>query len=107
VIVIAGDRVFRSLSSAAVQKLLRRELKAGIELRLLDSAWRWFDVLADVGAIAPSFGNHLSPTKQTVITLVNGRSNRSADAPLYEPRSLSSRTREEVFTELIAVLPVG
>lgn len=47
-----------------------------------------------VGVIAPSFVDYRPPTKQSVIALVNGRANKSADAPRYKPRSLSRRTRE-------------
>jgi len=58
VIVSAGPRVFRAISSAALQKLLRRELTTGDELRLLDSAWAWFEVITgEACAIAPSFAD--------------------------------------------------
>jgi hypothetical protein len=108
VIVVAGDRVFRAISGAAIQKILRGELQSGVEVRLLDSEWAWFEVLTgDVEAIAPSFADFQPPTKQAVIALVNGRTNRVEADPLYQPRSLSSRSREEVFQELLAILPVG
>ena len=108
VIVVAGDRVFRALSAAATQKILRRELQPSVEVRLLDSEWKWFEVLrGDVEAIAPSFSDFQPPTKQAVITLVNARTNRLETDPVYQPRSLSSRSREEVFQELLAILPVG
>jgi hypothetical protein len=75
VIVIAGDRAFSALSSAAVERLMRRELKAGVEFRLLDSQWAWFSVVAgEVCAIAPSVTDFRPPTKQAVISLANGRS---------------------------------
>jgi hypothetical protein len=108
VIVVAGERAFRALSSAAVEKLLRRELKAGAGIRLLDSEWRWFEVLAtEVCAIAPSFRYHESPTKREIIDLVNGRGKKIDNAPMYRHRSVSSRSREEVFQELLAILPTG
>jgi hypothetical protein len=108
VIIVAGDRVFRAISAAAIQKLVRRELTAGAKVRLLDSNWAWFEVLTgDVEAIVPSFTHYQPPTKQTLITLVNSRANRAETDPLYEPRSLSSRSREEIYQELLGILPVG
>jgi hypothetical protein len=108
VIVVAGDRAFRALSSAAVQKLLRRELTTGAEIRLLDYDWRWFIVLTGkVCAIAPSIADYQQPTKQEVIDLVNGRANKADGSTSYQRRSLSSRSREEVFQELLAMLPSG
>lgn len=80
----------------------------GATVRLLDSHWAWFEVLTgEVEAIAPSFIDFQPPTKQSVITLVNGRANRSETAARYQPRSLSSRSREEIFQELLAILPAG
>jgi len=76
-----------------------------VKARLLDSTWEWFEVLPDLGAVAPSFFDRLPPTKQSVIALVNGRSNKAAGALLYHPRSLSGRTRGRIFAELLAVLP--
>jgi hypothetical protein len=106
VIVVADDRVFRATSTAAIQRLLRRELKTAAKARLLDSHWAWFEVLTgEVEAIAPSFVDYQPPTKQFVITLVNDRANRSETDALYQPRSLSSRSRPEVFHELLAILP--
>ncbi len=108
VIVVADDRAFRATSTAAIQKLLRRELNLGAEVRLLDSQWAWFEVLTgDVEAIAPSFIDFQPPTKQTVLDLVNGRANKSENAAVYQPRSLSSRSREEIFQELLAILPAS
>jgi hypothetical protein len=108
VIVIADDRAFRATSTAAIQKLLQRELSLGAEVRLLDSHWAWFEVLTgEVEAIAPSILDYQSPTKQTVLDLVNGRSNKSENAAVYQPRSLSSRSREEIFQELLAILPAS
>jgi hypothetical protein len=107
VIIVAGDRVFGSPSTAGVKKVLRREAKPGVKLRLLDATWEWFEVLADLDAIAPSLVDRAPPTKRSVVALVNGRSNRAPDAPLYEPRSLSNRTRNHVLAELLAVLPAG
>jgi hypothetical protein len=108
VIVVAGDRVFRATSSAAVQKLVRRELKPGAEVRLLDSNWDWFDVVTgEVEAIAPSFLDSQPPTKQSIIVLVNSRSNRSGTDAVYQPQSISRHSREEVFQELLAILPAG
>lgn len=107
VIVIADGRAFRATSTAAIQKILRRELKTATNVRLLDSQWAWFEVLTgEVEAIAPSFIDSRPPTKQSVIALVNGRANRSDTAAVYQPRSLSSRSREEIFQELLAILPV-
>lgn len=108
VIVVADDRAFRATSTAAIQKVLRRELPTAAKRRLLDSQWNWFDVLTgEVEAIAPSFVDMQPPTKQSVITLVNSRANRSETAAVYLPRSLSSRSREEIFQELLAILPAG
>ena len=103
-ILVVGDRALRALSPPELQKLLRRELRSAVNTRLLDSTWEWFEVLPDIGAIAPSLVDRLPPTKQSVIALVNGRSNRAPGAPLYEVLSLSSRTRQEVFAQLLAVL---
>ncbi len=106
VIIVVDDRVFRAISTAAIQKLLKRELKLDAEVRLLDSRWEWFKVMTDeVEAIIPSI--YQSPTKQALITLVNNRANRSETNVAYQPRSLSSRSREEIFQELLAILPAG
>ncbi len=107
VIVVAGDRVFGSVSATRVKKVLRCEVQRGVKVRLLDSTWEWFEVLSDLDAIAPSLVDRAPPTKRSVVGLVNGRSNRAPGAPLYEPRSLSSRTRDDVFARLLAVLPSG
>jgi hypothetical protein len=107
VIVVVGDRAFRAASGSALQKLLRRELPSEAKARLLDSTWEWFELMLEVDAIAPSFLDRLPPTKKAVIAIVNGRSNRAADAPLYELRSLSSRTRVEIFAQLLSILPAG
>jgi hypothetical protein len=99
--------VFRALSAAATQQFLRRELQPSVEVRLLDSNWKWFDVWrGDTEAIAPSV-DFQPPTKQAVIALVNARTNRLETDPVYQPRSLSSRGRAGVFQELLAILPVG
>lgn len=95
------------MSPAELQKLLRSKLRSATTARLLDSTWEWFEVLPDIGAIAPSLIDRLPPTKQSVMALVNGRSNRAPGAPLYEVRSFSSRTRGEVFAHLLAVLPAS
>ncbi len=63
-------------------------------------------MLIEKEVMVPSFLDGQPPTKQTLIALVNGRSNRAPADPMYDPRSLSNRTRERVFTELLAVLPV-
>jgi hypothetical protein len=107
VIIVAGDRVFRSPSPAGVKKVLRREAQPGVKVRLLDATWEWFEVLSDLDAIAPSLVDRAPPTKGSIVALVNGRSNRAPGAPQYEPRSLSNRTREDVLAGLLAVLPAG
>lgn len=108
VIVFSDDRAFRAMSSSAIQKLVRRELSVGAEVRLLDSEWAWFDVLGgDEPAIAPSFVDIQPPTKQSIIEMANCRSNSSEADPVYQPRSLSNRSRQEIFQELLAILPVG
>ena len=106
-ILVVGDRAFRALSPAELQKHQRSTLRSAATARLLDSTWEWFEVLPDIGAIAPSFVDRLPPTKQSVIALVNGRSNRAPGAPLYDLGSFSSRTRGEVFAHLLAVLPAS
>ena len=107
VIVIAGDRVFAAPSPSGLQKLVEREGRAGSGIRLLDSTWEWFDFVPDASAITPSFVHRSSPTKQEVISLVNDRANRADDAPKYLRRSLTSRSREDIFAELLALLPAG
>ena len=108
VIVTAGSRVFRAISSAALQKLLRRELNASDEIGILDAQWMWFKVVrGEICAIAPSISDFQAPTKEALIALVHNRTNRTAGDPDYRPRSLSSRNREEVFQELFTVLPDG
>jgi hypothetical protein len=104
VIVTAGDRVFAAPSPSVLQKLVERERRAGLDIRLLDSTWEWFEFVVDVSAIAPSFVDHMPPKKQEVISLVNDRANRADDAPVYSLRSLSSRSREDIFAELVALL---
>jgi hypothetical protein len=107
VIVTAGDRVFAAPSPARLGKLLARESPADADIRLLDSTWEWFEFVPDVSAIAPSFVDRSPPTKAEVISLVNDRANRADDAPQYLLRSLSSRSREDIFAELLALLPAG
>ena len=107
VIIVAGDRVFGSASTASVKKVLRRQAQPGVKLRLLDATWEWFEVLSDLDAIAPSLIDRAPPTKGSMVALVNGRSNRAPGAPLYEARSLSNRTRDDVLAGLLAVLPAG
>ncbi len=106
VIVLVESRVFRARSSSDLEKLLRRELKAGVDIRLLDSDWAWFNALeGEVMAVAPLIAGLHPITKQALIDLVNGRANRAEGTPSYERRSLSSRGREENFQELLAILP--
>lgn len=107
VIIVPGDRVFAAASAAGVKKLLRREVQPRVKVRLLDVTWEWFDVLSDLDAIAPSLIDHAPPTKRSVVGLVNSRSNRAPGAPVYEPRSLSSHTRHDIFARLLALLPAG
>jgi hypothetical protein len=106
VIAVIDDRVFRALSTAQLQRLLDRAAESARTVRLLDSTWEWFELMSEVGVIAPSFLDRLPPTKASLVALVNGRSNRDSGSTEYNPRSLSNRTREEVFAELLAVLPV-
>lgn len=63
-------------------------------------------MLSDLDVITPSFLDGAPPTKRPLVDLVNGRSNRAPAAPSYELRSLSSHTRDRVFAELLAILPV-
>lgn len=107
VIVVVDDRVFASSSAAGVKKVLRREEQPAGKIRLLDSTWEWFDVLSDLDAIAPSFLDRRPPTKRSLVGLVNARSNRAPDAPVYELRSVSNQTRDHIFARLVAILPVG
>ena len=107
VIIVVGDRVFAAESTAVLKKLLRRETQPGLNIRLLDATWEWFDLLSDLDAIAPSFVDHLPPTKRSVVDLVNSRRNRAAGAPVYEPRSLSNHTRDDIFAQLLALLRSG
>lgn len=108
VIVFIETRVFSALSSPAVEKLLRREWKAGVGVRLVDSDWAWFKTIeGEVMAFSPLIANLHTLTKQALIDLVNGRANRVEGAPIYLRRSLSSRSREEIFHELLEILPSG
>jgi len=104
VIVVGGDLVFAAASPPNLEGLVRRTL-AGAEIKLLDQTWEWFELAADDDLVLPSFLNRLPPTKRAVVALVNGRSNRTPDAPDYQLRSLSNHTREDIFAELIALLP--
>jgi len=106
VIAVVGDRVFQVPSADKLRRLFDRELgSTGGTARLLDSTWECFELHAEIGAIAPSFVDRHPPTKQALIELVNGRSNRAGDAPLYEKRALSARTRDAIFAELLTLLP--
>ncbi len=106
VIVVVEARVFRARSSSDLEKLLLRELKADVNIRLLDSDWNWFNTLdGEVVAVSPLIAGMHSIPKQALIDLVNGRANKAEGAPSYERRSLSSRGREEIFQELLAILP--
>lgn len=105
-IAVVGDRVFQVPSVDQLHTLFGREPRStGETARLLDSTWEWFELHAEIGAIAPSFVGRHPPTKQALIDLVNSRSNRAGDAPLYEKRALSARTRDAIFAELLALLP--
>ena len=107
VILVVDDRVFRVQVPDKLGRLLQRELDTGpATVRLLDSAWRWFDMLIKEKLIVRSFLDGQLPNKRTLIALVNGWSNRAPADPMYDPRSLSNRTRERVFGELPALLPV-
>ena len=106
VIVVVDDRAFRALAPHQFGRLLQRELECiPGTVRLLDSAWRWFDVLIKEEVIVPSFLDGQPPSKKTLIALVNSRANRAPADPMYDARSLSNRSRERVFAELLAVLP--
>ena len=103
-IVVAGDRVFGAISPAALKRLLQRERRPGIHIKLLDPTWEWFELSDESDLITPSFLERATPTKRAILALVNGRSNRAPGAPLYEPRSLSNHSREAIFAELLALL---
>jgi len=104
VIIVVGDYVFGATSPAGLKKCLRRALRPGIEVKLLDQTWEWFELAPDSDLLIPSFLNRTTPSKRAVVALVNGRANRPPEAPLCEPRSLSSHTREDIFAELLALL---
>ena len=105
VILFVDDRAFRAQAPRQLGRLLQRELECTPRtVRLLDSTWSWFDVLIEEEVIVPSFLHGQPPSKQTLIGLVNGRSNRALADPMYDARSLSNRSRERVFTELLSVL---
>ena len=105
VIVVAGDRVFAAISPAALKTLLGRELRPGMDIKLLDLTWEWFELARDSDLLVPSFLDRAPPTKRTVLALVNGRTNRPPGRPLYDPRSISNHSRDAIFAELVALLP--
>ena len=107
VILVVDDRAFRAQAPRQLGSLLEREIACTPgTVRLLDSTWSWFDVLIEEEVIVPSFLDGQPPSKKTLIALVNGRSNRALADPMYDARSLSNRSRERIFTELLTVLPV-
>jgi hypothetical protein len=78
VIVFAEERAFRALSSQELEKLLRRELKADVNVRLLDFEWSWFKSFEkEALAVAPLISSSKPITKETLIDMVNGRANRA------------------------------
>jgi hypothetical protein len=107
-IVFIEGRVFRASSSQDLEKVLQRELKADVKIRLLDSDWAWFKAIhGEVMAVAPLIAGLHPITKQALIDLVNGRTNKAEGDPSYERRSLSSRGRDEIFQELLAIMPAN
>lgn len=105
VIIVAEDRVFRAATESALQSLLNREVGARDDVLLVDARWAWFQIYAEQRIVGPSFIRSRPPTKQQLIEVVDGRSNRSEDDPRYRPGSLSSRKREEIFRKLVSILP--
>ncbi|MHB0972577.1 MAG: hypothetical protein ACYC7A_22510 [Thermoanaerobaculia bacterium] len=99
--------MFAAPSPSALEKLIKRESHVETVVRILDSTWEWFELIRDGLVIAPSFVDRLPPKKQDVIALVNDRTNRAIDAPVYQLRSLGSRSREDIFAELLSLLSVG
>ena len=106
VILVVDDRAFRAQAPRQLGRLLQRELACTPgTVWLLDSTWSWFDMLIEEEVIVPSFLDGQPPSKKSLVALVNGRSNRAPADPVYDARSLSNRSRERVFAELLAVLP--
>ena len=104
VIIVAGDHVFGAASPAGLKTWVRREFRPGMEGRVVGLTWEWFELTPGSDLVVPSFLDRTRPTKRAVVALVNGRANRPSGAPLYEPRSLSNHTREDIFAELLALL---
>lgn len=106
VILVVDDRAFRAQAPRQLDRLLQRELACTPgTVRLLDSTWSWFEALIEAEVIVPSFLDGQPPSKKSLIALVNSRSNRTLADPMYDALSLSNRSRERVFAELLAVLP--
>ena len=101
-IAVSGDRLFAVHSVKGLEKLIEGEQTD--KLRLLDSTWEWFVYFPDLLALAPSFPMSQPPSKLQLIEMVNTRINRPSNSALCRTNSLSSRSRVEIFRELIALL---
>lgn len=104
-ILVADERVFLADSPSAADKLVLREISTANEVRILDSNWLWYQILPQKFIVViPSVRDYRPPTKNDLIDLVNNRLNRETDSPRYEKRSLSSKSREDIFAALAAIL---
>jgi len=102
VIVVVEDRVFASNSRKQLIRLFGENFSETV--RLLDSTWEWFVYRPSLSAFSPHFPFRQPPSKLEIIEVVNRRANRLDNGVLCRTTSLSTRSRSQVFQELIAIL---
>lgn len=103
-IIIEIDGAVLSARSAQglEKKLSRFKLVPGSKYEAADSTGATWDLYVDLMTLSP-LTLRKRPTKKELIALVNGRSNKAADETPYPERSLSSKTFEAIFEELVDI----
>ena len=103
-IIIEIDGIVVSSRSAQglEKKLSGILLDQGRRYQAVDSAGATWDLYMDHMMLSP-LTLRKRPTKKELIALVNGRTNKQPDEVPYPERSLSAKTFERIFEELVSI----
>ena len=103
-IIIEIDGIVVSAQSAQglEKKLSQIALAAGRLYRVVDSSGATWDLYVDGMMLSP-LTLRRKPTKKELIALVNGRTNKHSEEVPYPEKSLSAKTFERIFEELVNI----
>ena len=102
IIDIDGHVVAARSGQGLEKKLSSMELSPGRIYDAVDSTGQTWSLLWDSRFLSPLTGKK-RPTKLQLVKLVNGRKNRSKDEKRYSEKSLSAKTLEKVFDDLVKI----